>query len=277
MLATSTCGQPRGRQPLGQLARWCRPGTVLLMTTTLPAAGRASLSARRSRRRPPRRRTGRRRRRSACGVPTAMKMSWAGRDRGGQVGGEAAAGLRGGCAGPARAGPARRSAACRRCSVSILRGVLVDADDVVAALGEAGAGDQPDVAGADDGDFHCDSPSDASHFYTGSRWQLHVEILGQWFAEAIGPGTGTPMRPIAKSVRNRARESEKMRQICVGRLDLRAACRRCYYCQRNFRSACSSYRCGLLPSRLDRPHFPEALSWQHGHPVRPTSVGARGF
>ena len=35
-----------------------------------------------------------------------------------------------------------------------LRLVDVDADDVVAALGEAGAGDQADVSGADDGDFH---------------------------------------------------------------------------------------------------------------------------
>jgi hypothetical protein len=35
-----------------------------------------------------------------------------------------------------------------------LGGVIVDADDVVAALGEASARDQPDVPGPDDGDFH---------------------------------------------------------------------------------------------------------------------------
>ena len=35
-----------------------------------------------------------------------------------------------------------------------LRLVLVDADDVVAVLGEAGAHDQPDVAGSDDRNFH---------------------------------------------------------------------------------------------------------------------------
>ena len=35
-----------------------------------------------------------------------------------------------------------------------LRLVLVHADDVVAVLGEAGAGDEPDVAGPDDCDLH---------------------------------------------------------------------------------------------------------------------------
>src|ERR1035438_6379989 len=33
--------------------------------------------------------------------------------------------------------------------------VDVEADDVVAHVGQAGAGDEPDVAGSDDGDFHC--------------------------------------------------------------------------------------------------------------------------
>ena len=41
----------------------------------------------------------------------------------------------------------------RRSSADLGR-VLVDADDVVAVLGEAGAGDQPDIAGPDNRDLH---------------------------------------------------------------------------------------------------------------------------
>ena len=39
-------------------------------------------------------------------------------------------------------------------SVSIFVGIDVDAGDVVAAVGETGAGHQSDVAGADDCNFH---------------------------------------------------------------------------------------------------------------------------
>ena len=39
-------------------------------------------------------------------------------------------------------------------SSSTLAWSMVDAGDVVARLGEAGAGDEADVAGADDGDLH---------------------------------------------------------------------------------------------------------------------------
>ena len=42
-----------------------------------------------------------------------------------------------------------------------LGGVDVEAHDVVADLREARTGDEPDVAGADDGDFHAATPSDA--------------------------------------------------------------------------------------------------------------------
>ena len=44
--------------------------------------------------------------------------------------------------------------------------VDVDADDVVAGVGEANAGDEADVAGADDADFH----SNNSFNY---GWNLH--------------------------------------------------------------------------------------------------------
>ena len=58
-----------------------------------------------------------------------------------------------GCARPARAGPARGSAACRRArSVSILASSMSIANTGWPSLGEAGGGDQADPADPDDAD-----------------------------------------------------------------------------------------------------------------------------
>ena len=59
-----------------------------------------------------------------------------------------------------------------------LRLDLVDADDVVAAVGQAGPLDQPDVPGADDGDLHGDPSS--------LLWSMDVPTLGEG-----------PTRPVA--------------------------------------------------------------------------------
>ena len=58
-------------------------------------------------------------------------------------------------------GPARGSARRRRSASSIFARVDVEAQHVVADLGEAGAGDEADVAGADHRDLHAVTPSDA--------------------------------------------------------------------------------------------------------------------
>ena len=50
-----------------------------------------------------------------------------------------------------------------------LRRVVVDADDVVAALGEAGRRDEADVPGADDRDFH------SCHLFLGNLWTYHAD------------------------------------------------------------------------------------------------------
>ena len=83
-----------------------------------------------------------------------MKTSSASAIAVGQVGGERAAGRRGWL----RWTSSRQARLVDR-DLALLQALdlgrdLVDADHVVAALGEAGAGDQADVSGADDCDFH---------------------------------------------------------------------------------------------------------------------------
>ena len=63
------------------------------------------------------------------------------------------------CAAPSPPAPARRWARRPRCSVSILCFVHVQAADLVAQVGEAGAGHEAHVAGADYSDIVHNSPS----------------------------------------------------------------------------------------------------------------------
>ena len=90
---------------------------------------------------------------SPGGVPTARNTSFGRLDRGGQVGREVQP--LGRDVALDQLGQARlvdrHLAAVEHVDLLL---VAVDAGHVVAALGEAGAGDQADVAGANDGDFH---------------------------------------------------------------------------------------------------------------------------
>ena len=114
-------------------------------------AGLAARAPRRSARPPPATNV-RSMRSPSNGVPTAMKVM--------SVAGTAAA--RSVVARQRRArslrssgsAPPRGSAARPRLMRLDLARIDVDADDVVAPLREAGAGDEPDVAGADDRDVH---------------------------------------------------------------------------------------------------------------------------
>ena len=90
---------------------------------------------------------------SSGGVPTAMKMMSPCCDRRGGVGGEAQAA--GGVVGldhRLQAGLVDRDHAVVE-AVDLGR-VDVDADHVVADLGQAGTGDKADIAGAENGDAH---------------------------------------------------------------------------------------------------------------------------
>ena len=91
---------------------------------------------------------------SSGGVPTAMKTTSAVLDRGADVGGEPEPALGLVALDHAARARARRSGSRSAASRSILPRVDVGADDVVAGLGEARAGDQPDISGPDDRDLH---------------------------------------------------------------------------------------------------------------------------
>ena len=118
-------------------------GMVLLLTTIVRRPGQVPAD-RRARRRA--RSSCRPRRASPDGVLTQMKTNSALGDRLGVVGGEARAGRPSGCARRSPPAPARRSGSSPARAAPRLRGVDVDADHLVAELGEERPGHQPDVA-----------------------------------------------------------------------------------------------------------------------------------
>ena len=141
----STVGEPARRA-----ARRCRPARW-----TCRRPGRPARQVRQQRRRRRRRRSAGRRAYSPCfcGVPTQTKCTCAPRGVG-EVGGEPQPAARQRLARAARAGPARRTAPCRRRARSTLASVDVDADDLVAELGHARGVDGAEVPAADDTDLH---------------------------------------------------------------------------------------------------------------------------
>ena len=83
------------------------------------------------------------------------------RDRGVLIGGEAQAAARRRCAATIASSPGSWMGTPPRDRISILQRVDVEAQHVVADLGEAGSGDEPDIARPDHRDLHAAADSEA--------------------------------------------------------------------------------------------------------------------